>query len=155
VEANSSLAALNGMLQDESTGFLELLASLMQKSLPGSISSSPPDSSASLSTQEFQTTRGFMLSRLRTKEVGPLDEEEEAVVVMDRVLPETEQRPAITQPLTTALERRIAEILQTKSAKSSLEAAAAVLSNGSRYSLFHLFQMIFVSDWDLHSNIFL
>lgn len=123
-EATTTFSTLNEMLQDESAGFLELLASLIAKgsqSTPASASS--PTSSIS-SARPTNTNKGYRLSRLPTKVAEPANEEDGAVTIMDENLPEVQQRPAISQPTTTALERRIAEILQTKSSLSGAKAAS-------------------------------
>jgi len=133
-EATAAFSTLNEMLQDESTGFLELLASLLaQGSLSTPTSASSPSSSIS-SMRPTSTNKGYRLSRLPTKVAEPANEGEDGVVTnLDENLPEVLQRPAVAQPAATALERRIAEILQTKSTVSGVKTVSTVRSNAFRY----------------------
>ncbi|GJJ72492.1 hypothetical protein EMPS_04850 [Entomortierella parvispora] len=133
LEATTTFSTLNEMLQDESTGFLELLSSLIVKGSTSVSTSGISPSSSTSSMRPVNPNKGYRLSRLPTKAAEPTDDGEDgAVASLDENLPEVMQRPAISQPPATALERRIAEILQTKSTVSGVKAVSTVRLNASR-----------------------
>ena len=118
------------MLQEESVGFLELLGSFILDNSSSLASTGSPVSSTP-APRPNATKHGYRLSRLRTKEAVTINDEEDTIVTgLDQNIAETAQRPTTVQSPISALERRIAEILMSKS--SDFSTAAKALEDKSR-----------------------